>query len=175
MYPVYLIICTHPSYGQHIMPYVGVVLKEGKTVEQRFEQHLRGRGEAPYLRCAINKYGKDFFHVKQIDAGNTPEQALELEKFWIKRLGTKVPAGYNLTDGGEGVSGFKHSSEFSSRQSERIKGNIYRLGIKDSEVSRRKKSLSAAGNKYALGKHWTLSPETRVRMSAAQKLRRVKV
>lgn len=104
MFPVYLITCHHPSYGRYIMPYVGVVLKEGKTIEQRFKEHCQKDGGAKYLSRAIEKYGREHFRVEQIDAGNTPEQALELEKWWIARLKTRAPeGGYNLTDGGEGV------------------------------------------------------------------------
>src|ERR1700722_17422784 len=111
MYPVYLITCIHPKYGQHMMPYVGVVIGEGKTVEQRFQQHIKGEGHAPYLGNAIQKYGKEWFQVEQIDAGNTPEQALDLEKWWIKRLGVKKPNGYNLTNGGYGFAGWEPTPE----------------------------------------------------------------
>jgi len=81
------------------MPYVGCC-PSGQSVEKRFKEHLGGFGGAKYLTRAIKKYGKDWFTVEQIDAGNTPEQCLELEKCWIKRLGT-FGAGYNLTVGGE--------------------------------------------------------------------------
>ena len=112
MYPIYLITCTHPNYGQYVMPYVGVVLAEGKTIEERFEEHARkSRGRRYRLSNAINKYGKEWFQVEQIDAGNTPEQAKELERWWIKRLGTKSPNGYNLTDGGDGNLGWVPSEE----------------------------------------------------------------
>lgn len=104
MYPVYLITCTHPSYGLHAMPYVGCVIKKGKTVEDRLSEHFweRNRSTA-YIHRAIKKYGREWFQIEQIDAGNTPEQAKQLEKWWIARLKTKAPeGGYNLTDGGDG-------------------------------------------------------------------------
>ena len=112
MYPVYLITCIHPSYGQHPLRYVGCVLKEGKSIENRFKQHMRaGKASgAPYLSHAVHKHGKEWFTVEQIDAGTTPEDALWLERWWVKWLGTKAPYGYNLTDGGEGAAGYKPTS-----------------------------------------------------------------
>ena len=111
MYPVYLITCNHPSYLKP-MRYVGVVLTEGKTVGQRFSEHIWLRGcSSHYLHRAIKKYGKEFFTVQQIDAGKTPEQALKLEQMWVFALNTKAPNGYNLTDGGEGKAGYIVSEE----------------------------------------------------------------
>jgi predicted GIY-YIG superfamily endonuclease len=100
MFPVYLITCFHPDYGAHVMPYVGCT---SKTVQQRFEKHLSGKGNAVYLRNAIKKYGREWFQIEQIDAGNTKNQALELEEWWVRRLGTKAPNGYNVKDGGAGI------------------------------------------------------------------------
>ena len=110
MYPVYLISCFHPSYGQNFMPYIGCILSS-RTVNHRLKQHLRGGGHAPYIWNAVQKYGKEWFCIDQIDAGNTPEQALELEKFWIAYYKTKAPTGYNLKDGGAGSVGWTHSPE----------------------------------------------------------------
>ena len=99
MYPVYLITCNHPSYGANIKGYVGCC-PSGQIVEKRFKEHLGLFGGAKHLTNAIKKLGKEWFQVEQIDAGNTPEQALELEKFWIARLGT-FGSGYNMTVGGD--------------------------------------------------------------------------
>jgi hypothetical protein len=73
---------------------------------------LHGSGLA--FHCAIRKYGIDVFKWEYLFRGtrNTTEKLLsELEMVWISRLSTKVPNGYNLTDGGEGCIGLKHSKE----------------------------------------------------------------
>jgi len=111
MYPVYVITCTHPDY-ERPMRYVGVILTDGKTIQDRFKHHLSSdtMSGAPYLRAAIRKHGREYFYVRQIGSGNTPEQAKEMERLFIAELNTKRPNGFNLTDGGDGVrlTGDKH-------------------------------------------------------------------
>lgn len=153
-FPVYLISCTHPDYGRNIMPYIGVVVTDGKTIEDRFKEHCEDR-RISYLNSAIKKHGKAWFTVEQIDAGNTPEQALELEKFWIARLKTKAPNGYNLTNGGTGgatFTGHKHSEDTRQKMSATHKGKP------KSEAHRQ--SLSAAkkgtvGNRTGHHEPWS--------------------
>lgn len=120
MHLVYLVTCTHPDYGDYMMPYVGCILAKGKTMQQRFTEHCKLWGHAKYLRQAIKKYGKKWFQAEQIDACNTPEQALECEQWWIKRLKTYYDGkrwftsppenGYNLTEGGQGSWGYSHKN-----------------------------------------------------------------
>lgn len=66
------------------------------------------------IRNIIKKYGRkeaDTFLKREIIVqGNFNHLLLsELEKHYIRLHGTRAPLGYNLTDGGEGVSGHKHS------------------------------------------------------------------
>jgi group I intron endonuclease len=140
MYPVYLITCLLT-----LMQYVGCC-PSGKSIEERFEEHCKPSSTCRYLRHAIAKHGRAQFTVQQIDAGSSPEQALELEQFWIAALSTKAPNGYNLTDGGEGVLGHKHSVE-----------TKLRIGATN------------IGRKPALGKHWKLSEETIAKQNAAKR------
>ena len=52
---------------------------------------------------AIKKYGKENFRKWVLIHGiETKEQLDHYEKLCIKRLNTKKPNGYNLTDGGDG-------------------------------------------------------------------------
>lgn len=57
------------------------------------------------------KYDYDYIFLEN---NLTEDQAFELEKYWIKRIGRK-DLGFgslvNLTDGGEGKSGCKHTNE----------------------------------------------------------------
>jgi|SRR6185503_9994525 len=73
--------------------------------------------------------------------------------------------GYNLTEGGDGVSGYKHSTEARQKMSERMKGTKLRLGKPFSEESKRKISEKVKGNTSHLGH--VHSSETKTQMSAS--------
>lgn len=60
---------------------------------------------------AIRKYGPEAFRMEVIDRADRQEDLNQLESFHIRRLGTFPPSlgvGYNMTAGGEGLSGFSH-------------------------------------------------------------------
>lgn len=59
-----------------------------------------------YWKNVVNKYGYD---VIIIEDNLINKDALEKEIYWIKRIGRENLC--NMTDGGEGSEGFKHSSE----------------------------------------------------------------
>jgi len=93
----------------------------GKTydVNQRWLRHISDSISERYnsiLHKAINKYGADNFEIYTIEECNSDEDALEKEIFWIAEYKTNIykygnEFGYNLTDGGEGTSGFHMSDE----------------------------------------------------------------
>tara|TARA_B100000925_G_scaffold203051_1_gene154066 strand:+ start:284 stop:997 length:714 start_codon:yes stop_codon:yes gene_type:complete len=84
----------------------------GKTIEykKRMLQHKNSKRKT-YISNAIRKYGwENFKREKIID--DVPEEDLDnLEIFYIEVENTMAPAGYNLTKGGEGASGYKHTEE----------------------------------------------------------------
>jgi len=91
--------------------YIG---KTSKTVKGRWETHLQNAkmGLPYHLYRAIRKYGVDAFHVQTIAECNNSEQLSELEKMWILLLGThSTKYGYNMTYGGEGVTGTEEVRE----------------------------------------------------------------
>jgi len=49
----------------------------------------------------------------------------EKEKYWITFYNSKVPNGYNLTDGGEGLSGWRPTEETKSNMSGAKKGKSF--------------------------------------------------
>ena len=59
---------------------------------------------------AIKKYGIDNFEYGILTHCKV-EKLNYFEMFYIKRLKTKVPNGYNMTDGGDGVRGLKWDEE----------------------------------------------------------------
>ena len=84
----------------------------GQTTDfnDRMRKYATGHCHKGALRNAILKYGWKHFSVKVVE--EIPVEDLdEAERFWIAFLDTKAPKGYNLTDGGDGSTGFKHTSE----------------------------------------------------------------
>jgi group I intron endonuclease len=141
----------------------------------------------------MRKYGKNDFVISKIDNAHTWESACELEKKYIKNFNTKVPNGMNMTDGGDGVFGLKHSDKTKEqmRKSHLGKGigednPMYgkpgsMLGKKWSDESRKKLSESCKGRvpwnkgKKGLQKAWNkgktgiFSEEALKKMSATHK------
>lgn len=59
-----------------------------------------------YLYNAMRKYGEENFQF-QVLIHKIPIEKLNFyEMLWIKKINTKAPNGYNLTDGGEGTRGY---------------------------------------------------------------------
>ena len=69
---------------------------------------------------AIQKYGWDNFTHEILFTGLTEEDACKKEKELISFYNSKAPFGYNLTDGGEGTSGYEVSEKFKQRRSELV-------------------------------------------------------
>lgn len=104
--------------------YVGIT---SKTIDARWKQHVsdaaRHRSNS-VLHAAIRKYGQEAFSLEQIGSCDTWEAACEMEKAEIASRGTFSPDGYNLTLGGDGLLGVKHSEEFKAFISEVHKGRV---------------------------------------------------
>lgn len=93
-------------------------------------------GSGHFLTKSIKKYGKKNFINGIIEFCNETN-FLQREKYWIKEYNTMTPNGYNLTEGGEGSIGYKHTLE----NIELFKNRKY------SEESRKKMSLAKLGKK----------------------------
>ena len=74
--------------------YIGQTIRD---LEVRFKQHCRS---GCYLYKAIKKYGVESFDKEIIDTATTREELDEKETYWIKKLNSIYPNGYNLTYGG---------------------------------------------------------------------------
>lgn len=117
-----------------------------------FQNKLRARPES--FKC----YVIDMFY-KHSDAKESFQHLLDLETYYIDKLGTfhmGNVSGYNLTIGGEGHAGGKHSEETRKKMSASQKT---RKPI--SEETRKKLSLAKRN----------MSNETRLKMSASTKNR----
>jgi group I intron endonuclease len=127
----------------------------GKTVETvniRITKHVaeanRGKGYA--FHGAIRKHGIDSFQIYSIAICETKQELNAAERFWIKKLGSLSPGGYNLAVGGEGGA----LAEESLRK---IRGRVKSL------EEREKLRIASTGRKH--------SEETKAHLSEVAKKR----
>ena len=119
----------------------------GQATTKRFKerQYKWKNLNNPYAGPAINraraKYGIDNFGFEILRECNDDELDY-WEKYYIKELNTKVPYGYNLTDGGGGTSGyiFSLTEEQKKKISEALKGRKLSEETKD-KISKKKKGI----------------------------------
>ena len=137
----------------------------GLTTDLKTRQYKWNNLTQPYAGNVITnaraKYGIDAFNFEILKECKN-EELNQWEMYYIKELNTKVPYGYNMTEGGDGCPGYIHSYETKRKIS---KGN---KGKKLSDVTRKKLSECHRGEKHWFyGKHH--SDETRKKMSEAHK------
>jgi len=97
--------------------YIGIT---SKTARQRFKEHCNNT-KYP-VNHAIKKYGKENVKLTVLATVDNWELLYLAEQEAIEKFNTKSPNGYNLTDGGIGVLGRKHSEESKKKMSESSKG-----------------------------------------------------
>ncbi len=96
-------------------------------LEVRWKEHLAtafNRGEhRSVLHSAIRKYGPEAFDLGVLRDDLDKEEADHFEALFITMLGTHVSTGcgYNLTSGGEGTVGYRHSEETKNK----VRANPY--------------------------------------------------
>lgn len=83
--------------------YIGATRKSAKG---RYREHVRSanRGSCNKIHRAIRKYGPENMKVETLVIGDI-DYCFELEQKAIKGFGTLAPSGYNLTSGGQGITG----------------------------------------------------------------------
>lgn len=118
----------------------------GKHSTDNLDDGYMGSG---ILICkAEKKYGLENFTKEYLAFCDTEEKLNWFEKFYIKKFNARQ-VGYNLTDGGDGILGIKHTEETRKKMSESQKANY----IKENHPN--------------FGKH--LSEETKEKLSEAKK------
>jgi hypothetical protein len=132
----------------------------------------KGKGRRAYEKSHSVPVPKDKNNIVFVLNNLTEEQAFRNERDFISWYG-RVDSGTgilrNLTDGGEGVSGWIPSEETKRKISEAGKGELnHMFGKHHSVESRRKISESNKGElNYMFGKHHSV--ESRRKMSEANK------
>lgn len=111
--------------------YVGITIE--KYLSQRFWRHANRPGGTSYLFNCIKKYGKDQFTIEQLYEYDTPTKAKRKEKQLIKtwKLNrNRFPngKGMNLTDGGDGSYGMRHTVASKNKMSGKNNHNHGLLG-----------------------------------------------
>ena len=119
----------------HINPIKKEVFYVGKGSGKR-AYDLNERND--FWKNTVNKYGEPIIIIVKDNISET--YAFELEKAYIKILGRRnINEGtlVNLTEGGEGTSGYKFTDE-----TKKVLSNL-KIGIKKSEEHKKKMSISA--------------------------------
>ena len=82
------------------------------------------KGSGLLLNRAYNKYGKDYFKQEIVEYCDVDELNNK-EKLYIKQYNTKFPHGYNLTEGGDGMKGYKYNNNQKQNISNAKNGQKY--------------------------------------------------
>ena len=134
------------------MKYVG---QTTRTLKQRKSSHLSSskKRSTYYLHRAIRKYGAENFKWEVIYNAASEEELNEKETYFIKEYNTNSQDGYNLTEGGRGIRGWKHSELTKEKIKQcAIKNNSaqYLKKFLQSEEGRKKISLMQLGKTYEM-------------------------
>ncbi len=135
--------------------YIGI---SRKTADQRFAAHCTDARARQYanlpLYRALRKYGDACITVKTLALCDDWKHLQQMERTAIVKLGTRTPAGYNATDGGDGraMLGRRHTEQTKAKMRETHLGLTHRTGWKHTNEAKAKISTANRGNAYALGR-----------------------
>lgn len=109
--------------------YIGKTTRE----KERYYEHLHDRRKDLPFHRALDKYGKDNFRYEVIfctksnSHDNLNVVLNTLERYYIKKFkANNKHFGYNLTEGGDGLSGYKMTEEHKKNISTSSIGHQYR-------------------------------------------------
>ena len=100
--------------GTNDFEYIG---QTTRSVEERFKEHTKADSRIGY---AIRAHGEDMFIVVVLKVCHSKDELDYWEQRLIKSRNTKHPNGYNMTDGGDGCTGF--TPELRKKMSEARRG-----------------------------------------------------
>ena len=98
-----------------------------------------------YINRAKAKYGIENFKLEILKDNINEEELDNWERYYIVKLNTKAPNGYNLTDGGDGLKGYKPTKETLRKKSIAMKGK--NKGKHPTEESKQKNRIAHLGKK----------------------------
>jgi group I intron endonuclease len=125
--------------------YIGKTTDFKKRKKDHIRNAIKGYLDYPFYR-AINKYGVDSFEWSILCSEESNDKLNEKEIFYIAEYNSHSNKnGYNVSLGGDGNLGYKHTDEFKRKQSERNVGNKYSVGRKLSNEHKLKLSIALKG------------------------------
>ena len=142
--------------------YVGQTIYD---LEKRFREHKHASlTKKTYLYNAINKYGFENFTIDEIDKASSLEELNNKEIYWINKLNTLMPNGYNMVKGGNGVKGYKHTKKTKLLLKNKSKGNTNAKGKHNISLSSKDKMIKAHKGKQSKfkNKHHTLEAKNKI-------------
>lgn len=144
-------------------------------VRQRAWKCLSQKYAGQAINNARTKYGIEAFGFEILK--ECKDEELDYwEKYYIKKLNTKRPNGYNMTDGGEGVKGCHISEEHKKKISTKLKGKHlseeHKKKIGKANKGK-KRSEEYKNNLSVLYRGRKLSVETKKKLSEKAKGRKV--
>lgn len=134
--------------------YIGKTIRS-MTTRRTWHCNTALRGEGFRFHNALRRYGIEAFEWNILFTSDNYEELNATEKRFISEMQTRSPNGYNLTDGGDGLSGMADESK--------AKVIAFHTGRKRSDETKRRISESAKGKQKRLGA--VLSEETKLKIS----------
>ena len=112
--------------------YIGLTTQKLRYRRCQHRYCAYGKNEPSYFYCAIRKHGWNSFEWEVIDKATNIEELKEKEKYWITYYqSTNRGIGYNLSQGGDGNVGYKHTKEAKKKLSEaHLRRSALGTGIK---------------------------------------------
>jgi len=152
--------------------YIG---QTSQSLNHRMGEHLseaKTRG-VRLIGRAFRKYGISSFDVSIIDTAESSDVLNEKEIYWTSYYNSKVPHGYNLTDGGKGQRGYRRSEETRRKLSASRKGvPTGRKGIPvHSEATKKRLSeMNSGPNNPRYGKPRSAETKEKLRLAHTGKV-----
>lgn len=146
--------------------YVGQTWKE---VEFRFREHLSNSRKASNDRIGglavyrwVRKHGAKNIRYRILEEVQTQEAGDAAERRWIKELNTFGPGGLNMTEGGLGKSGYRHSQETKDQISMKKRGRpgFNKSGLTDAQFKEIKIRLWNGETPSELSEEYGVSRKT---------------
>lgn len=114
MFTIYLATC--------LVNYKVYVGQTNTFLSKRRWAHVNRKDYDDFFHRALRKYGEHNFIWEILGKAETKEEANNLERIWIVLLRSKDREyGYNLTAGGDGSIGHRHSEETKRKRSVALK------------------------------------------------------
>ena len=135
----------------------------GQTVNfnARMKQHFNNKNPKTYIDYSIKKYGQYNFKIKILGFCDSRKELNIAEKECIEFYQSNNRLyGYNITSGGEGISGYLHTEKTREKISKKA------LGRKMSEETKQKIRLAISGEKNPMFGN-THSEETKQKIKEA--------